>query len=103
LYGPSSTIYGSDALGGVINMYTKNPSLSKTGKSEISGSVTARYGTAISEARGNAIINVGGKKWASLSSVTWGSFGDVVQGDNRSDKYPDFGKNSFIVRRFGNS
>ena len=103
LYGPSSTIYGSDALGGVINMYTKNPSLSKTGKSEISGSVTARYGTAISEARGNAIINVGGKKWASLSSVTWGSFGDVVQGDNRSDKYPDFGKKSFIVRRFGNS
>ena len=27
LYGPSSTIYGSDALGGVIHMYTKKPKL----------------------------------------------------------------------------
>ncbi|MEP6846951.1 MAG: TonB-dependent receptor [Panacibacter sp.] len=102
LYGPSSTIYGSDALGGVISMYTKNPSLSKTDKSEISGSIMARYATAISEARGNALINIGGKKWASLTSVTWGSFGDVVQGRSRSDKYPDFGKKNFILQRFGN-
>ena len=29
LYGPSSTIYGSDALGGVVNMFTKNPVLSE--------------------------------------------------------------------------
>ena len=29
LYGPSSTIYGSDALGGVIHMYTKKPLLAE--------------------------------------------------------------------------
>lgn len=103
LNGPSSTMYGSDALGGVISMYTSNPLLSKSGKSEVSGSVTARYGTAVSEARGNAIINIGGKQWASLTSVTYGSFGDVVQGDNRDDKYPEFGKKNFNVQRFNNT
>ena len=25
IYGPSSTLYGSDALGGVVNMFTKKP------------------------------------------------------------------------------
>jgi len=103
LYGPSSTIYGSDALGGVVSMYTKNPSLSKKGKDEISGSVTARYATAISEVRGNATINIGGKQWASLTAVTYGNFGDMIQGKNRRNKYPDFGKKFFIVNRFENS
>ncbi|WP_276500656.1 TonB-dependent receptor plug domain-containing protein [Terrimonas pollutisoli] len=103
LYGPSSTIYGSDALGGVINMYTKNPALSKTGKPKVNGSVTTRYASATSEARGNATVNIGGRQFASLTSVTYGSFGDMLQGKNRSEKYPDFGKKYFIVKRFGST
>jgi hemoglobin/transferrin/lactoferrin receptor protein len=31
LYGPASTLYGSDALGGVVHMRTKQPKLSETG------------------------------------------------------------------------
>lgn len=103
LYGPSSTIYGSDALGGVVNMYTKNPMLSKKEKTAVSGSVTARYATVFNEARGNATINVGGKQWASLTSFTLGNFGDMVQGKKRRDEYPDFGKKNFIVKRVGNT
>ena len=30
LYGPSSTMYGSDALGGVVNLFTKNPVLNNS-------------------------------------------------------------------------
>ena len=30
LYGPSSTMYGSDALGGVVNLFTKQPQLYKS-------------------------------------------------------------------------
>jgi hemoglobin/transferrin/lactoferrin receptor protein len=30
-------------------------------------------------------------------------FDDLVQGSQRLDKYPDFGKKSFIVKRFGNT
>lgn len=102
LYGPSSTIYGSDALGGVITMYTKNPSLSASNKTVVKGSLTARYATAINEARGNAIVNVGGKQWASFTSFTFGSFGDMIQGKERREEYPDFGKKFFIVERINN-
>ena len=62
-----------------------------------------RYATANDEARGNLILNVGSKKWASLTSVTYGSFGDLVQGGIREDKYPDFGKKNFIAERINNT
>jgi hemoglobin/transferrin/lactoferrin receptor protein len=32
VFGPSSTIYGSDALGGVVHFYTKKPVFSKNDK-----------------------------------------------------------------------
>ncbi len=101
LYGPSSTLYGSDALGGVVNMFTRNPTLSATSKTKLSGDATLRLATANEEARGNITLNIGGKQWASLTSVTFGSFGDGVQGDVRRSEYPDFGKKPFIVERFG--
>lgn len=103
LYGPSSTLYGSDALGGVVSMYTRNPILSKTQKTVVSGSSTIRYTSAIDERRANIILNIGGSKWASFTSVTFGSFGDMIQGRNRSDKYPLFGLKPFIVLRNGST
>lgn len=103
LYGPSSTLYGSDALGGVVSMFTRNPKLSDKGKTIVSGSSTLRYASATAEKRGNIILNIGGTKWASLTSVTYGSFGDMVQGKNRSSKYPNFGLKPFIVQRNGNT
>jgi hemoglobin/transferrin/lactoferrin receptor protein len=99
-YGPSSTIFGSDALGGVVSMYTIDPRLNDTGKTKMSGSATARYATANNEKRVNTIINIGGKHWASLTSITYGEFGDILQGNNRRDEYPDFGKKYTIVKRF---
>ena len=103
LYGPASTLYGSDALGGVVNMYTRNPLLSKKTTTEITGSATARYASAMEETRGNFILNIGGKKWASLTSVTYGSFGDMKQGSKRLAAYPTFGMKDFIVQRNGNT
>lgn len=103
LYGPSSTLYGSDALGGVVSMFTRNPTLSNKGKTTVSGSSTLRYASATDEQRGNIILNIGGTKWASLTSVTFGSFGDMVQGKNRNSKYPNFGLKPFIVQRNGNT
>ncbi|MDP1842266.1 MAG: TonB-dependent receptor [Sediminibacterium sp.] len=103
IYGPSSTLYGSDALGGVINMYTKKPLLSTNNKTVVTGSSTLRYSSATQENRGNLQWNIAGKKWASFTSVTYGSFGDLIQGKNRSSAYPSFGKKDFIVQRVGST
>jgi hemoglobin/transferrin/lactoferrin receptor protein len=102
LYGPSSTLFGSDALGGVISITTKNPQLSSNNKTQFLANATARYSSAIEEARTNVQLNIGSKKVASFSSITYGSFGDIIQGSNRHNAYPDFGKNYFVVQRFGN-
>ena len=101
LYGPSSTLYGSDALGGVINMYTKNPVLSNTKKSMITGSAVVRYSSAIEESRVHVDFNIASKQWASLTSITYGTFGDITQGSRRQSAYPTFGLKNFIVKRYG--
>ncbi len=102
LYGPSSTMYGSDALGGVINMYTRNPVVSGIGKTKIAGNIMGRYASATDEQRGHLDFSISGSKWASLTSFTYGSFGDMQQGANRLEAYPEFGKKKFIVDRFAN-
>jgi hemoglobin/transferrin/lactoferrin receptor protein len=103
IYGPSSTLYGSDALGGVINLYTRDPKLSALKKGAVSGNAIMRYATAIEEAKAHIDLNIGGRQWASFTSVTYGSFGDITQGKQRDNKYPGFGSKPFIVRRIGNT
>ncbi len=102
LYGPSSTLFGSDALGGVISLSTKEPNLSSTYKTQFSGAATLRYSSAMQENRGNIQLNIGGQKWASFTSVSYGSFGDLIQGSNRRPEYPNFGKRNIYVERVGN-
>lgn len=102
LYGPSSTLFGSDALGGVISLSTKDPIVSTTNKTQITGAATVRYSSAMQENRGNFQMNIGGQKWASFTSVSYGSFGDLIQGSKRSLAYPNFGKRNVFVERVGN-
>ena len=49
LFGPSSTVYGSDALGGVIHMRTKNPILSGDKSFLSKGNAMFRYGSVNNE------------------------------------------------------
>ena len=99
LYGPSSTLYGSDALGGVVNMFTKNPILNKTDAWKTNGNLVYRYANGQNENRAHVDVNIANNKWAYLTSFTNSSFGDLRQGNNRSAAYPDFGKRLFYVTR----
>ncbi len=92
LYGPASTIYGSDALGGVIHFRTKNPLLSGTNKLLVKGTSFARYSTINKEKTGHVDISIGGQKIASLTSFTFSDFGDMKMGANYRTKYPNFGR-----------
>ncbi len=109
LYGPSSTMYGSDALGGVVNLFTKQPQLfisnvaSKKAPWKIGGNVVYRYGNGQNENRQHIDINIANNKWAYLTSFTNSSFGDMRQGNKRLAAYPDFGKRLFYVARENNT
>ena len=95
LYGPSSAMYGSDALGGVMHFITKKPVLNQ----KFGGSAMLRYSTATNEKTGHVDVNVGGKKIASLTSLTYSDFGDIIQGSKRKSAYPTFGERPFYVER----
>ena len=80
LFGSGSLMYGSDALGGVLSFYTRNPLLSKTDNVLYKGDAFVRYSTANEEKTGHINLNIGGKKLGFLGSFTYSSFGDLRMG-----------------------
>ncbi len=88
LFGPSSTMYGSDALGGVIHFYTKQPKFA-TDSEQLHTTANAymRYGSVNNEVTGHADVGLGGKRLASLTSFTWSSFGDLRGGAAQNPFY----------------
>jgi len=99
LYGPSSTMFGSDALGGVVSMFTKNPILNNSAKWKTTANAVYRFASGQNEHRQHIDVNIANHKWAYLTSFTNSQFGDLRQGNNRSAAYPDFGKRFFYVTR----
>ncbi|RLK02942.1 TonB-dependent receptor [Tenacibaculum discolor] len=94
VFGPSSVIYGSDALGGVIHYYTKTPKLSEKG-SEIKGNTFLRYSSANNEVTNVVSAELRFKKWASFTSIAHSNFGDLKMGEKRSHGFDDWGKVPF--------
>ena len=90
VFGPSSVIYGSDALGGVIHYYTKTPKISQ--KTKVNSSFFNRYSSINNEITNNVSVEIGTKKWASFTSVSYSDFGDLKMGKNRLHGFEDWGK-----------
>lgn len=82
IFGPGSLIYGSDAIGGVMDFHTLIPGLAKDNKMLVKGSALARYSTANKEKTLHADINLGWEKWSLLTSVTYSKFDDLKMGKN---------------------
>ena len=99
VFGPSSVIYGSDALGGVLHFHTKQPELAIGKKKHVSGSAFTRYATASDEKTLHAQLNYGRQKWGSLTSLTVSDIGHLRQGKNRKAAYGDLGIRSFYAAR----
>jgi len=102
LFGPGSVVYGSDALGGVVYFYTKNPLLSSNSKPLIKAMGFTRFGNAMKEKTGHFDFNIGLKKWSFLSSATLSDFGDMSIGKLGTKGYESWGRRTFYVERFGN-
>ncbi len=89
LYGSGSTIYGSDALGGVMSFYSKDPVLSLQNKMFSSGNAFFRYSSSDMEKTGHFDLNLASKKVGFLGSFTYSDFGDLRMGtqDIKNDKW----------------
>ena len=96
VFGPGSVIYGSDALGGVMDFHTKDLHYGMDSL-RISGSAMGRYSSAANENTVHADLHMGGNALASYTSVSHSDFGDLLAGSNRPDGYPQFGKRPFYV------
>ncbi|MFO0495577.1 MAG: TonB-dependent receptor plug domain-containing protein, partial [Flavobacteriia bacterium] len=103
VYGPGSVVYGSDALGGVMSLTTKNPTLSATDKVKVKVGQYMRYMSAVSGFAAHGDISLGTKKFGSLTSITASDFGDLRQGANRELFVGNFGSRPWYVERIGNA
>jgi hemoglobin/transferrin/lactoferrin receptor protein len=101
LFGPASTIYGSDALGGVILLYTKNPLFATDEKnSNIKVNFLSRYGSVNNEITNHLDLNYGTKKFASLTSFSYSKFDDLKGGKNQNPFYNgSYGERPYYVER----
>ncbi|MEZ4773779.1 MAG: TonB-dependent receptor [Bacteroidia bacterium] len=101
VFGAGSVVYGSDALGGVMHFYTKDPTLSADGKTLVKANVYGRYTSAAHGYAGHADVSVGGEKVGSLTSFTYSDFGDLRQGAVRNPFYENFGSRPWYVSQVG--
>lgn len=98
IFGPSSSLYGSDALGGVIHFHTADPEITNSDTAYFTGSSYVRYNNNNSLS-GNFNFALGKNKWGLLSSFTATKFGDNQMGKNRFHGHTDWGLHTNYVDR----
>lgn len=97
VFGPGSVIYGSDALGGVMDFQTISNTFSDSGK-VFKGNAMVRYSSANSEITPHVDFSFGLKKFSSVSSITWSKFSDLKMGSQGPDEYL---RNDFVITESG--
>ena len=85
IYGPGTNVYGSDALGGVIDIHLLNPILTDSNKWEASGHAFGRFSSAAVERTIHADVNVSNNKWGVLTMFSYSAFDDLVMGTVHND------------------
>jgi len=94
--GPGSVIFGSDALGGVLNMTTLKPRLA-TGPEAVSESAfTLQAGSASRNKTLHLKYGAGSPTRGWLVTGTWRGFGDLKMGSHGPEAYL---RNGYVLRR----
>jgi len=101
IFGPGSVIYGSDALGGVMNFQTRKPSNFSDSSGFNLGSAM-RYSSANNERTIKAYLDMGKGKWGSFTSFSASAFDDLKSGQSYVNSEGDFGKRLWYVERINN-
>ncbi|WP_372974933.1 TonB-dependent receptor plug domain-containing protein [Muriicola sp.] len=98
VFGPGSVIYGSDAIGGVMNFYTLQPHFPRADTLVVSGNGNLRFASANREATLHGDVSVSSKHWSSLSSVSYNRFGDLRMGSHGPERYL---RPNYVIREDG--
>ena len=96
-YGPSSTLFGSDALGGAVNMNTKNTPFSDTKNGAINSNIASRYSSANQEKSTYFDLSFSRKKISTLTAFSYNNFGDLRMGKQKNHNGDYFGERPFYV------
>lgn len=86
--GTGSVQYGTDALGGVIQLLTIEPQFKKDNSRNISGKVAGKFMTAGMEQTGRAELRHSGNRFASAAGFTIRNFGNLLGGDTTGFQVP---------------
>tara|TARA_B100001250_G_scaffold377612_1_gene366833 strand:+ start:1629 stop:4130 length:2502 start_codon:yes stop_codon:yes gene_type:complete len=89
IFGPSSVLYGSDALGGTVNMNTHEVFFRS--KPKWSGRLSSNYNSAYNGFKNNASIIFESGKYSTITSFSFKQFGDLKMGDWRPHEYANWG------------
>jgi hemoglobin/transferrin/lactoferrin receptor protein len=103
LFGPASTVYGSDALGGAIQFFSKQPKFINQTKA-VSGNSFIRSGSANGEKTFHFDLNLAGEKVAAFTSFTVSDLGDLKMGKRINPALgEEFGlRQNYVVRAADN-
>jgi hemoglobin/transferrin/lactoferrin receptor protein len=86
--GTGSVQYGTDALGGVIQVLTKEPQFKQQNSRKLSGIAAGKLMTAGMEQTGRAELRYSAEKFAATAGFTIRHFGDVLGGDTTGFQSP---------------
>lgn len=92
IFGPTSIMYGSDALGGVIHYYTRDPQMGTDSTIMFDAQAYMQFSSALKGLSGHLDFSVGKKHWASLTSITYKNLGDIRIGSRRDPELGNWGE-----------
>ena len=88
LFGPSSTVYGSDALGGVMHFFTKQAQFSNSDAIKVHANAFTRFASVNNEQTAHADVSIGGRQWGSITNISYSQFGDLRSGTQKYGSMP---------------
>ncbi|MGM0649029.1 MAG: TonB-dependent receptor plug domain-containing protein [Bacteroidota bacterium] len=82
VFGPGSVIYGSDAIGGVMDFHTLQPAFADDDTLLFDGNAMVRYHSGNNGKTGHFDVNIAGNKFSSLTSISHANYGNLKMGKN---------------------
>lgn len=98
VYGPSSVIYGSDAMGGVMSFRTISPNLNND---QMQGGAFTRYSSASNEKTAHVNLKLSNKNIGYSGSFTYSDFEHLKSGENKSEDYKGYFRRNLTAERLG--